>query len=92
MSCDPPMNQKEIIASISLYTKNASSLATIMNIYLYPAFSNVCVIYSYHNNKRLVMFLPNIYTERIQSNRKAMNRNWSNHKTDPALKTIAGNK
>ena len=62
MSCDPPMNQKEIITNICFYTKNASSLVTIMNnIYLYPVFSNVCIIYSYHSNERLVMFLPNIY-------------------------------
>ena len=27
-----------------------------------------------------------------RSNRKAMNRNWSNQKTNPALKTKAGNK
>ena len=62
MSCDLPMNQKEIIASISFYTKNASSLVTIMNnIYLYPAFSNCCIICSYHSNERLVMFLPDMY-------------------------------
>ena len=28
----------------------------------------------------------------FKSNRKAMNRNWSNQKTNPALKTKAGNK
>ena len=28
----------------------------------------------------------------IKSNRKAMNRNWSNQKANPALKTKAGNK
>ena len=28
----------------------------------------------------------------IQSNRKAMNRNWSNQKANPALKAKAGNK
>ena len=27
-----------------------------------------------------------------KSNRKAMNRNWSNQKANPALKTKAGNK
>ena len=27
-----------------------------------------------------------------ESNRKAMNRNWSNRKANPALKTKAGNK
>ena len=27
-----------------------------------------------------------------ESNRKALNRNWSNHKANPALKTKAGNK
>ena len=27
-----------------------------------------------------------------RSNRKAMNRNWSNQKSNPALKTKAGNK
>ena len=27
-----------------------------------------------------------------KSNRKAMNRNWSNQKSSPALKTKAGNK
>ena len=28
----------------------------------------------------------------LKSNRKAMNRNWSNQKANPALKTKAGNK
>ena len=28
----------------------------------------------------------------IKSNRKTMNRNWSNQKANPALKTKAGNK
>ena len=28
----------------------------------------------------------------VKSNRKAMNRNWSNQKANPALKTKAGNK
>ena len=28
----------------------------------------------------------------MESNRKAMNRNWSNQKANPALKTKAGNK
>ena len=64
MSCDPPMNQIEIIA----FTKiNASSLVPIMNnIYLYPAFSIFCIICSYHSNERLVMFLPNIYPGLLQ--------------------------
>ena len=31
-------------------------------------------------------------TALIKSNRKAMNRNWSNQKANPALKTKAGNK
>ena len=30
--------------------------------------------------------------EAFKSNRKAMNRNWSNQKPNPALKTIMGNK
>ena len=30
--------------------------------------------------------------KRDKSNRKAMNRNWSNQKANPALKTKAGNK
>ena len=67
MSYDPPMNQKEIIASISFYKINASSLVPIMNnIYLYPAFSNFCIICSYHSNERLVVFLPNIYPGLLQ--------------------------
>ena len=41
----------------------------------------------------LVPFLRRI-TLRVamESNRKAMNRNWSNQKSNPALKTKAGNK
>ena len=61
MSCDPPINQKEIKTSISFYKTNAASLVPKMNIYLYPAFSNFCIICSYQNKERLVMFLPNIY-------------------------------
>ena len=54
MSCDPPMNQNEIIASISFYKINALSLVTIMNnVYLYPAFSNFCIICSYNSNDYL---------------------------------------
>ena len=33
-----------------------------------------------------------VYTHYIICNRKAMNRNWSNQKSNPALKTKAGNK
>ena len=62
MSYDPPMNQNEIITSISYYKISALSFVTIMNnIYLYPAFSNYCIICPYHSKERLVMFLPNIY-------------------------------
>ena len=32
------------------------------------------------------------YAELCKSNRKAMNRNWSNQKANPALKTKTGNK
>ena len=32
------------------------------------------------------------YSKTYKSNRKAMNRNWSNQKSNPALKTKAGNK
>ena len=32
------------------------------------------------------------YVYSCKSNRKAMNRNWSNQKANPALKTKAGNK
>ena len=63
MPCYPPMNQTEIIASISIkFTKiNALSLVTSMNnIYLYHVFSNFCIICSYNRNERLEMFLPNI--------------------------------
>ena len=30
--------------------------------------------------------------DNVKSNRKAMNRNWSNQKANPALKTKTGNK
>ena len=75
MSCNPPMNQKEIIA----FTKiNASSLVPIMNnIYLYPVFSNFCIICSYHSNERLVMFLPNIYPGLLQVMKMTRKRNGS---------------
>ena len=33
-----------------------------------------------------------LFTFIIKSNRIAMDRNWSNQKTNPALKTKAGNK
>ena len=32
------------------------------------------------------------FLQQNKSNRKAMNRNWSNQKSNPALKTKAGNK
>ena len=38
----------------------------------------------------IINLLP-AYTNN-KSNRKAMNRNWSNQKANPALKTKAGNK
>ena len=37
----------------------------------------------------LLILLPGLLDK---SNRKAMNRNWSNQKSNPALKTKAGNK
>ena len=62
MSCDPPMNQKEIKASISFYkNKRLIDLYYNEHLFIYPAFSNFCIICSYHSNERLVMFLPNIY-------------------------------
>ena len=36
--------------------------------------------------------IRNVCSKGNRSNRKAMNRNWSNQKTNPALKTKAGNK
>ena len=39
-----------------------------------------------------VCHLPDCKGRCIQSNRKAMNRNWSNQKANPAPKTKAGNK
>ena len=37
-------------------------------------------------------FLLAVGSSKPKSNRKAMNRNWSNQKANPALKTKAGNK
>ena len=47
-----------------------------------------------HQTQQLqdVIFVEPIETGHIESNRKAMNRNWSNQKSKPALKTKAGNK
>ena len=46
-----------------------------------------------------IMFTSDVFEDSIsdreimiKSNRKAMNRNWSNQKANPALKTKAGNK
>ena len=80
MSCDRPMNQKEIIASISFLQKkpHTSSLVTIMNnIYVYPAFSNFCIICSHHSNEKLVMFLPNIYPGLLKVMKMTRKRNGS---------------
>ena len=41
-------------------------------------------------NAHLISWPGNV--QNIQSNRKAMNRNWSNQKANPAFKTIAGNR
>ena len=67
MSCDPQMNQKEKMASISFY-KNKRLIVSSYNEqhFLYLAFSNFCIICSYHSNERLVMFLPNIYPGLLQ--------------------------
>ena len=46
-----------------------------------PNFTKHCRITYYYT--------PLLYSK---SNRKAMNRNWSNQKSNPALKTKAGNK
>ena len=48
----------------------------------------------YLSNKALnfiFMIRRRFQTEAIKSNRKAMNRNWSNQKANPALKTKTGN-
>ena len=44
---------------------------------------NACIVLQYINYKAEL-------TDKI--NRKAMHRNWSNQKANPALKTKAGNK
>ena len=38
------------------------------------------------------IYSPNVMVISDESNRTAMNRNWSNQKANPALKTKAGNK
>ena len=45
-------------------------------------------------NRRIIVsgLLPRESVDLKKSNRKAMNRNWSNQKANPALKTKAGNK
>ena len=47
-----------------------------------------------HGNTEDPIKRINSYMEKVMSkrNRKAMNRNWSNQKANPALKTKAGNK
>ena len=42
------------------------------------------------NEKEHAQMQKNLF--QFKSNRKAMNRNWSNQKANPALKTKAGNK
>ena len=39
-----------------------------------------------------LIFRPGISKNHTKSNRKAMKRNWSNQKANPALKTKTGNK
>ena len=45
-----------------------------------------------HLNDLPYKFAVNVKERQDKSNRKAMNRNWSNQKVNPALKTKAGNK
>ena len=47
----------------------------------------------YQHFKRTGHSHDNVLVQPVEkSNRKAMNRNWSNQKANPALKTKAGNK
>ena len=53
---------------------------------------SLCENFSYVtiNEKEHAQMQKNLF--QFKSNRKAMNRNWSNQKANPALKTKAGNK
>ena len=46
----------------------------------------------YRTNGPLVTQIDAEHNEITKSNRKAMNRNWSNQKANPVLKTKTGNK
>ena len=43
-------------------------------------------------NVNILTLIIFVYVRMGQSNRKAMNRNWSHQKANPALKTKTGNK
>ena len=45
-----------------------------------------------HSILKIIIVAHPKHPEEDESNRKAMNRNWSNQKANPALKTKAGNK
>ena len=63
MSCDPPMNKKEIRASISFY-ENKRLIVSYNNeeqhLFI-PCLFEFLYYLPYHSSERLVMFLPNIY-------------------------------
>ena len=62
MSCDPPMNQNEIIASLSFYKNKCLIVSNYNEHHLFkPCLFDFCIICSFHSNERLVMFLPNLY-------------------------------
>ena len=77
MSCNPPMNQKEIIASISFYKNKRLIVSSYNEQHLFIPCSNFCIICSYHSNERLVMFLPNIYPGLLQVMKMTRKRNGS---------------
>ena len=59
---------------------------------VYPPTNLVCRGYNHINCSPVAMVLHTNGNGPYKSNRKAMNRNWSNQKANPALKTKTGNK
>ena len=62
------------------------TLCKEIGICLIPGHFTFCTVSKYLLRTNCILFYY------YKSNRKAMNRNWSNQKANPALKTKAGNK
>ena len=74
------------VSMVSLFTQQ------VVRCYSYLSFIRLMIICYLNYIVNLMGEFDSKFSGMYNSNRKAMNRNWSNQKANPALKTKTGNK